>query len=243
MGRSGMNPGAKRRANAYVLIAMAVSACGHGVDRVHVEGGAYSVGCSERPLCDSNQPRSVQIGTFEIDKTLVTVSEYRACVEKGACPALDQWNSIGWLSPDPEEIVGVVPRLANAFCKYRGGRLPSNAEWELATRGPNRNVYPWGNRWDDSKLIANRRWRPSGHTCLSYLYRAAGTRPDVHSYFGVEDTTGAGPEYVSDDGKRVQLRGCGNPSRRRAYDEDCKLARVKEPPLNVYAAFRCVYLR
>jgi hypothetical protein len=63
------------------------------------------------------------------------------------------------------------------------------------------------------------------------------------SIYGVEDTTGAGPEYVSDDGERVQLRGCGNPSRRRAYDEDCKLARVKEPPLNVYAAFRCVYSR
>src|SRR5574338_1113123 len=107
-----MNPRATRRSSAYVVIALAMSACGHGAERVHVEGGLHSVGCSERPLCDSNQPRSVQIGSFEIDKTLVTVSEYRTCAEKGACPALDQWNSIGWLSPDPEEVVSVVPRLA-----------------------------------------------------------------------------------------------------------------------------------
>lgn len=41
---------------------------------------------------------------------------------------------------------------ATAFCESRGGRLPTEAEWEFAGRGPDSLNFPWGNEFDSTKL-------------------------------------------------------------------------------------------
>jgi formylglycine-generating enzyme required for sulfatase activity len=90
-------------------------------------------------------PREVFVSAFMIDRDEVSVGEYRACVEAGACdldPLVagdERYIKDGW------PMVNVNWFEAQDFCRWRGGRLPTEAEWERAARGDNASAtWPWG---------------------------------------------------------------------------------------------------
>ncbi len=91
--------------------------------------------------------RDVQVASFAIDRTEVTVGEYRRCVRAGACdvdPLLfgdQRYHASKW------PVVNVRWDDATAFCKWNGKRLPTEAEWEKAARGPKSYRFPWGDNW------------------------------------------------------------------------------------------------
>jgi formylglycine-generating enzyme required for sulfatase activity len=61
-------------------------------------------------------------------------------------PARGVWNE-----PDyPREAINWFN--AAALCAMRGARLPTEAEWEYAARGPDNLIYPWGNEYDSNRL-------------------------------------------------------------------------------------------
>ncbi len=85
---------------------------------------------------------------FWIDQTEVTRGQYQACVDAGQC---EQTPASDYSTEANQPINRVTWFQAEAYCASRGARLPTEAEWEYAARGPDRWQFPWGNTFDGTR--------------------------------------------------------------------------------------------
>jgi formylglycine-generating enzyme required for sulfatase activity len=63
-----------------------------------------------------------------------------------------EYGSHGTFPGDNLPRTNVTWNEAQAFCESRGGRLPTEAEWEYAARGPDGLIFPWGNEFEPDRL-------------------------------------------------------------------------------------------
>jgi eukaryotic-like serine/threonine-protein kinase len=188
---------------------------------IRIPGGTFDMGSPKGAGNADGRPEDrVRIKPFQIDLTEVTVAQYAACVAADSCPpapARPWWRGMTQAQSAnfapycnasradranyPENCVTWI--MANDYCYWIGGRLPTEEEWEYAARGTDGRIYPWGNAPPGPKLLnacgpeCNRK-RPMYATSDGW----AGTAP-VASYpagrspFGLYDMAGNVWEWTS----------------------------------------------
>jgi formylglycine-generating enzyme required for sulfatase activity len=93
-------------------------------------------------------PHQVYLSAFAIDRDEVTVADYRKCVIAGACPLDPLISGDERYIHDEWPLVNVTWNEASELCRWRGGRLPTEAEWERAARGNSEGPWPWCSEGD-----------------------------------------------------------------------------------------------
>ncbi|MGZ3461772.1 MAG: formylglycine-generating enzyme family protein, partial [Archangium sp.] len=102
---------------------------------VCIEGGNALVGADAHTLAEQPQ-HSVYVETFYLDAKEVTVGDYSRCERVGACPRLPRPSFYARFQRPELPAVPTNWDMAHQYCVFAGKRLPSEAEWEKAARGP-----------------------------------------------------------------------------------------------------------
>lgn len=197
---------------------------------VKIPGGQYFQGSDAKDAMDSEKPaHQVKLYPFFIDLYEVTAKAYRACSDIGKCKRAG--TEVDWPGITPAEkklysdlctgadeersehpINCVTWEMAVLYCKAQDKRLPTEAEWEYATRGPDGRIYPWGDEAPTEKHLNAcgtecAAWGKSHGVTLESLYEAddgfATTAPvgkfeAGRSRFGPYDVAGNVWEWVED---------------------------------------------
>jgi formylglycine-generating enzyme required for sulfatase activity len=141
---------------------------------------------------------------YWIDKYEVTNESFARFVDAGGYRNKAYWSDAGWAwlgredaSRLPLDCAGDVPKHprmcvtwyeAEAYANWRGGRLPTEAEWEYAARGPGSAVYPWGDEFTTDRA----------NVVDSLGPKPVGSYPTGVSWVGAHDMAGNAMEWVAD---------------------------------------------
>ncbi|RRR77372.1 MAG: hypothetical protein EI684_01585 [Candidatus Viridilinea halotolerans] len=146
---------------------------------VKVPAGSFLMGSSDADKLADNHEKPqhwLTLPNYWIGKTPLTNAQFRPFVEGDGYTNIEYWTAAGWAWRIKEKIsqpaywedakwnganqpvVGVSWYEAVAYVRWLSAktghpfRLPSEAEWEKAARGPDGRIYPWGDRWDAKRL-------------------------------------------------------------------------------------------
>ncbi|HXS06018.1 MAG TPA: SUMF1/EgtB/PvdO family nonheme iron enzyme [Rhizomicrobium sp.] len=154
----------------------------------------------------------MSVKPFLIDKYPVTNADFKKFLDATHYRPADALNFLkdwkdgtypqGW---DKKPVTWVSQEDARAYAQWAGKRLPHEWEWQMASEGPNRRVYPWGDTWDASAVPV------PGHARTLNPPDDVDAHPKGASEAGVMDLVGnvwqMTDEYVDDHTRAAILRG------------------------------------
>ncbi|MEE4193877.1 MAG: formylglycine-generating enzyme family protein [Anaerolineae bacterium] len=194
-----------------------------GMVMVYVPAGTFHMGS---PLSERSSPtHRVTLDAFWIDQTEVTNTMFADFLNEMGNQnedGVDWWEpgagsrgvvyghideDEGVFSPEPgyenHPMVEISWYGAAAYCEWAGGRLPTEAEWEYAARGPEALLYPWGNEFDGTLVNycdtnCTYDWKDAAYDDGYPEWAPVGSYPDGASWCGAYDMAGNIWEWVQD---------------------------------------------
>lgn len=120
--------------------------------------------------------KTVELKAYFLDRAEVTLAEYEQCVKAKACPNITvkvlQEHITGCNRTEevrkrlPIGAMSCISHLEAAlYCKWKGKRLPSSAEWEVAARGGDSRSFPWGDEFPTNEGDTFKKFCRSGRPC------------------------------------------------------------------------------
>jgi formylglycine-generating enzyme required for sulfatase activity len=214
---------------------------------VLIPAGQFFMGSDLKDALPNQKPsHNVTLGAFCMDLYEVTAQKYRQCSDVGKCRRATpevEWANI---TPKDKKVYSelctiadpakaehpmncVSWEMASTYCKNNDARLPTEAEWEYATRGPDGRIYPWGDEAPTAQHL-----NACGKECLAWakahqvsaqfpgaLYpdddgfattAPVGKFPAGRSRFGPYDVVGNVWEWVADYEGSYQAADQTNPT-------------------------------
>lgn len=212
------------------LFTMGSSAEDLALARTLCSGEPMGKNCAELRFVEEYPAHEVFLSDFWMDRTEVTVAQYRRCVASGQCLEPPYGAGAARFDQPNFPVVNVSWYDATNYCRWAGGRLPTEAEWERAARGPKGRRFPWGNVYNSALANHGKVFGEVMHNRLQWVVYASSEEEDESDGFleiapvssfrdgrtpdGFHDLAGNVEEWVSDyfqpqypEGSLVNPRG------------------------------------
>jgi serine/threonine protein kinase len=160
---------------------------------VEISGGMYEIGDASTSV-ELTSKRSVEKAAFKISATEVSNREYREYVLAHKVAAPSSWPDPYDPAIDDLPVSGISWDEANLYCRWRGVRLPTPDEWEIASKGPGGSVFPWGSSRGD--IIQREEIETLNQDVYRSLARPVDSDPQLATPLGIKHMLSNVQEYT-----------------------------------------------
>jgi sulfatase modifying factor 1 len=114
-----------------------------GAPMVLIPAGPFTMGSNDG-LPNERPEHVIELDAYYIDQYEVTLGLYRKFLDAGKHESPPTWDDEAATTVADRPAIGMKWADADAYCKWAGKRLATEAEWEKAARGTDARRYPWG---------------------------------------------------------------------------------------------------
>jgi formylglycine-generating enzyme required for sulfatase activity len=170
-----------------------------GVPMALVDAGEFIMGSLQGDMAE-RPPHPVTLAAYYIDVYEVTNARYKECVDAGTCQqpldlsAKSHPSYYENLDFEDYPVLYVNWDMAQTYCQWRDGRLPTEAEWEKAARGTDERTFPWG---EDQPNCSYANFWNNEPDCIANVAKVGGYEIGVSPY-KIYDLAGNVWEWVQD---------------------------------------------